>query len=97
MTTAHVPEPTTTVPMRGDTPMPEDQAQRIGFHKHGPHEEAAIRRIRELGAQMERELVLLESNDSPFEADLRWTAIARTHWQQGNMAAVRAIARPAFF
>jgi hypothetical protein len=31
------------------------------------------------------------------EVDKRWTAIARTHLQQGIMAAVRAIARPTTF
>lgn len=51
---------------------------------------------RQVGTAIEEYLGNLEKATS-FQTDRRWTAIARTHFQEGLMAAVRSITKPDFF
>lgn len=80
----------------GREAMPTEQAAAISFHKHSPQAEEAIKRVRALGAQIEIEMNVL-SSDATVAADPRWLSIAKTDFQRGLMATVRAIAKPAFF
>lgn len=86
------------VPLTSDgrEAMPTEQAAAISFHKHSPQAEEAIKRVRALGAQIEIEMNVL-SSDATVAADPRWLSIAKTDFQRGLMATVRAIAKPAFF
>jgi len=53
-----------------------------------------VRVVRQLGKACEHAMLLLESSEN---IDMRWLNIARTQMQQGTMAMVRAITKPAFF
>lgn len=76
-------------------PLQAATAAKVGFRELNERETFLVRRCREEG---ERLRVLLEELDtSASNADKRWVSIARTHFQEGLMAAVRATTKPAFF
>ncbi len=84
------------VPMTpGAEPMKEATAAKVGFRELTENESNLVRRTREVGAQIEQ--ILEEFNVSSVDIDKRWQAIAKTHFQEGPMAAVRGITKPAFF
>jgi len=65
-----------------------------GYRVLTAEEVAHINSIKELGVDIET--ILNHMNNQP-QYDRRWLAIAKTHLQEGLMAAVRAIARPEGF
>lgn len=77
----------------GTKPMTELTAEKIGFRELTPQESSAVRELRKRGDEIKRTLEELKS----MGADPRWLAIATTHFQEGLMAGVRAVTRPAFF
>lgn len=81
------------VPMNGKPPMEAATSAKIGFRELTPQETSAVKECRLQGANLEKLLADLKG----MGADPRWTAIAQTHFQEGLMAAVRAVTRPAFF
>lgn len=81
------------VPMGGKPPMEAATAAKIGFRELSPQEASAVKECRLQGANLEKLLGDLTS----MGADPRWTSIAKTHFQEGLMAAVRAVTKPAFF
>lgn len=84
------------VPMTpGAQPMKEATAAKVGFRELTENESNLIRRTREVGAQIEQ--LLKEYDASSVDIDKRWQSIAKTHFQEGLMAAVRGITKPAFF
>jgi hypothetical protein len=66
----------------------------LGYRDLEQHEIDDINDIKEYGEQLQAMLGDLAARD---EYDQRWVSIARTHFQQGLMAAVRAVARPTTF
>jgi len=54
----------------------------------------AVVEINRLKADEERLLRKLDELVKTGQVDLRWLAIAQTHFQEGFMALVRSIARP---
>ena len=81
------------VPMGGKQPMTAATAAKVGFRELSADEAASVRDIRELGAHCERILAQIQRGG----ADGRWASIAKTHFQEGLMAATRAVTQPAFF
>lgn len=79
---------------KGGEAMPTEQAARIGFHKHSPENEAAIKRVRAKGEELR---ALLDEIAQLPGHDPRWLSIARTEFQKSCMFAVRSIANPDFF
>ena len=65
-----------------------------GYRELDAQEIADINAAKALGEQCEQLLLLL--NNQP-QYDRRWLAIAKTHLQEGIMAAVRTVARPEGF
>ena len=77
----------------GAVPMKEATAAKVGFRELTDMESALVQNCRRQGESLESMLALLESEN----VDKRWLAIARTHFQEGLMAAVRSVTKPAFF
>jgi hypothetical protein len=65
----------------------------LGYRVLSDDEQEKVRKIRMVGAAMQ---ALLDDIDGDG-MDKRWLAIARTHFQEGLMAAVRSVAKPEFF
>lgn len=57
---------------------------------------AQVEVIRKLGVRCAETIDMLEP-DPLTNTDPRWVAIARTHFQEGLMAAVRSVTKPEFF
>lgn len=73
----------------------DNQHRKIkGYRELSEEEVAMMNRIKEQGACLESMI-----NDLYCEstADQRWVSIAKTHLQQGIMAAVRSVAKPDSF
>lgn len=79
--------------LSGKPAMTGATAAKVGFRELSATEAQDVRDCRELGAHCERILNQLARNG----ADGRWAAVAKTHFQEGLMAAVRAVTKPAFF
>ena len=65
-----------------------------GYRDLSPDEIGKMNAIKGLAEQVGALIDTLEGEPS---IDQRWVAIAKTHLQQGFMAAVRAVARPTTF
>jgi hypothetical protein len=65
-----------------------------GHRQLGPDERDMIAVIRGAEFQVLHLLDALGAEGGAFEIDKRWVSIARTHIEQGFMAAVRAVAKP---
>lgn len=77
----------------------EQSGKRMGFRQLSEGETKMIERIREKGRELEQ-LVAAVGNQAPelvWHGDPRWTAIGKTHLQEGLMALVRAVTKPDFF
>ncbi len=82
------------VPMsEGAQPMKEATAAKVGFRELSPLETQYVTEIRALGEQLK----LLTDRMPGDSCDGRAVALARTHFQEGLMWAVRAVTKPAFF
>jgi len=79
-------------------PLSSETAKRIQFHALTETQVKNIEAIREQGSAIaflvDRLADAAVFSDGP---EMRWVAIARTHFQEGQMALVRAVAKPAFF
>lgn len=76
-------------------PLQAATAAKVGFRELDEKETYLVRACR---AEGERIKALLDEMDTPANnVDKRWLAIARTHFQEGLMASVRAVTKPAFF
>jgi hypothetical protein len=73
---------------------PGTPSETPGHHALSEQQHDLIMAIRLLGNACQ--ITLQTAQDSGI-CDLRWLAIARTHLQEGTMAAVRAVAKPEFF
>lgn len=65
-----------------------------GYRNLSQREITEINDIKEMAHAVEGMMLHLEQM---ADADKRWVAIAKTHLQQGFMAAVRSIAKPTTF
>lgn len=65
-----------------------------GYRDLTEAELALINEIKDKGEELGELIAKLRGND---EFDQRWVSIAQTHFQEGGMAAVRAVARPTTF
>jgi hypothetical protein len=73
----------------------ENQHRKIkGYRDLTPEEIAKMNAVKGLAADVG---ALIETLQDEPSLDQRWVAIAKTHLQQGFMAAVRAIAQPTSF
>lgn len=54
----------------------------------------AVNRLKVLEEQYLRELDTISNSVDVLQPDIRWIAIARTHIQEGTMAAARSIFKP---
>lgn len=79
--------------MGGKPPMEAATATKVGFRELSEEEAQDVKDCRELGAHCERILAQLARHG----ADGRNCAIAKTHFEDGLMRAVRAVTKPAFF
>lgn len=79
----------------GQKPLSAATAAKVGFRELTENETNLVRRCREVGGQIET--LLKEFDVSSVDIDKPWQSIAKTHFQEGLMAAVRAITKPAFF
>ena len=64
----------------------------LGYRVLTEDEQAAVAKIRVIGATLEALVAELKR-----DGDLRWVAIATTHFQEGLMASVRSVTKPDFF
>ncbi len=64
-----------------------------GYRELTKAEAASVQRVRDLGRACEA----LLSDINREGGDGRWASIAKTHMQEGLMAATRAITKPTFF
>lgn len=71
--------------------MPSERG--LPVHGYQPQSQDRIDRVNKHKELEERILRALDGMNSDI-ADLRWTAIARTHFEQGFMALNRAVFRP---
>lgn len=75
--------------------MVDNQHQKIkGYRDLSEEEIAQMNHVKELGEQVADMIRDLSVNES---TDKRWVNIAKTHLQQGFMAAVRSVAKPESF
>ena len=65
-----------------------------GYRDLSQEEIDLMNKVKSLGEKMGNLIEELHCNES---LDQRWVSIAKTHLQQGTMAAVRSIARPTTF
>lgn len=65
-----------------------------GYRVLTDEEKATINMIKEKSIEIGQLIDIMEQSDA---ADQRWVAIAKSHLQQGFMAAVRSIAQPTTF
>lgn len=65
-----------------------------GYRELTPSEVGAINEIKKFAAEIE---FMIDALAAVGTYDQRWVSIARTHLQQGFMAAVRAVAQPTGF
>jgi len=70
-----------------------DKAKIIGYVEQTPKQIEAINLLKEAEIECVA-LINVYLNTNEIDIDKRWMAIAKTHIQQGFMAAVRAVARP---
>ena len=68
-----------------------------GYRQLTTDELAAMEYKQEIGKYLETALANLSNPQYGAALDPRWTAIARTHFQEGLMALGRAITKPEFF
>lgn len=74
----------------------ENQHRQIkGYRELDEAEISAMNEIKEKGAELQQ--LILKMEESSNNADKRWVAIGKTHFQEGLMALTRAIAKPTFF
>lgn len=77
-----------------------DKAEIVGYIEQNPQQIKWINFLKEREIEIVNDLEEMMSEGFGFEgcplikADKRWLSIAKTHIQQGFMAAVRAVARP---
>jgi len=64
----------------------------IGYKEQSPGQIEAINRLKSLELEVLHEWEAVKHLLEKF--DVRWMSVAKTHFQQGFMAAVRAVARP---
>lgn len=73
----------------------KDQHKLIkGYRDLSQEEINAMNNIKAYGEELKE---LVEELESIIDLDQRWVAIAKTHLQQGIMAAVRSVAKPESF
>lgn len=65
-----------------------------GYRDLSQEEIDLMNKVKLLGEEMGKLIEELHCNES---LDQRWVSIAKTHLQQGTMAAVRSIAQPTTF
>jgi hypothetical protein len=65
-----------------------------GYRELSEDEKVLINEIKAKGEELGQ---LIEKLRAGSEFDQRWISIAQTHFQEGGMAAVRAVARPTTF
>ena len=68
-----------------------------GYRQLTDAELIAMEYKQELGKSIQLAIEHLSSPEAGAALDLRWVAIARTHFQEGLMALARAITKPDFF
>lgn len=73
----------------------KDQHKHIKGYRDLSPEEIAL--MNEIKAEGEKVGALIEKLQATPGVDQRWVAIAKTHLQQGFMAAVRSVAQPTTF
>lgn len=71
-----------------------DPTKITGYRVLNAEEVAHINAVKEMGAGLDD---MLNDLNNQAHYDRRWLAIAKTHLQEGIMAAMRAIARPEGF
>jgi hypothetical protein len=71
-----------------------DREKIVGYVKQSPEQVGAINMFKQKEADICEALDYYLQDDQALGVDKRWLSIAKTHIQQGFMAAVRAIARP---
>lgn len=79
----------------GKAAMSGATAAKVGFRELTEAESDLVRACRDAGKTLED--LLKRFDESKVDIDKRWQSIARTHFQEGLMAAVRSVTRPAFF
>jgi ribonucleotide reductase beta subunit family protein with ferritin-like domain len=67
----------------------------LGYRVLSESEQEAVRKIRTVSVALDA--LVGEIADSALAADPRWLAIAKTHFQEGLMAATRSVTKPTFF
>jgi len=73
----------------------KDQHTHIkGYRDLSETEIALINEVKTKGKELGALIAKLQANAT---LDQRWVSIARTHYQEGGMAAVRSIAQPTTF
>lgn len=65
-----------------------------GHRQLSDHEATMVRKCRQLGTAIEAQMKYMTDDGS---CDGRWLSIAKTHFQEGLQAAVRAVTKPDFF
>jgi len=70
----------------------ENQHRKITGYRELDMEDIAVMNL--LKSKEQEVLALLDGLNTASAYDKRWVAIARTHIEQGFMAAVRSVARP---
>jgi hypothetical protein len=79
-----------------------DREKIVGYVKQSQNQVLAINYYKEQEIKLIADIQMLldgvatfePQGTTPLEVDKRWVSIAKTHFQEGFMAAVRAIARP---
>lgn len=69
-----------------------EKAKIVGYVEQSPAQIEAINRLKSFEIEVLNEWEAVKHLVEKF--DPRWMSIAKTHFQEGFMAAVRAIARP---
>ncbi|HUD65624.1 MAG TPA: hypothetical protein VMQ17_13635 [Candidatus Sulfotelmatobacter sp.] len=73
---------------------PGTPSETPGHHALTPNQVGKIQGLRDVGSELEGAIKALQVDE---DCDQRWVSIARTHFQEGLMAAVRAVTKPTFF
>lgn len=81
------------VPSQPMPPMTQATAAKVGYRELADWETDLVQKFREQGQQLDTLCRAISGNT----CDGRWASVAKTHFQQGLMAAVRSITKPAFF
>lgn len=71
-----------------------DKAKIVGYVEQSPEQINGINTLKSIEISVVEILDKYLRDETAEKADKRWMSIAKTHIQQGFMAAVRAVARP---